>query len=169
MNASMKRQCQPCTACCDGWVRMNIGGTEVYPGRPCPHSTSKGCADYAQRPVEPCREFACGWVIENSPLPEWMNPARAGAIVLFGKRIWRGHAVDLAVPVGQIIPARALNWLFAFVQEHGRLLLYTEQLLQGNVPQKQQQVYAFGPPEFQNDMLSVQAQGVLLDMGNGRG
>ncbi|HEY5682465.1 MAG TPA: SEC-C metal-binding domain-containing protein, partial [Sulfuricaulis sp.] len=30
-----ERHCGTCTACCDGWVRMNIRGHEVYPGKPC--------------------------------------------------------------------------------------------------------------------------------------
>jgi hypothetical protein len=36
------RQCQPCTACCDGWVQITVKGCEAYPGHPCPHSTGKG-------------------------------------------------------------------------------------------------------------------------------
>ena len=76
------RQCQPCTACCDGWVQMNIRGAEVYPGCACPHSTVQGCDDYANRPVEPCHHFNCAWILPNSPLPEWFKPSTAKVIVL---------------------------------------------------------------------------------------
>ena len=53
---------------------MTIKGHPVYPGRPCPHSTGRGCDDYANRPKDPCIDFNCGWVVADSPLPEWMKP-----------------------------------------------------------------------------------------------
>ena len=124
------RQCQPCTACCDGWVQMNIRGAEVYPGCACPHSTGQGCNDYANRPVEPCHHFNCAWILPNSPLPEWFKPSAAKVIVLLNKTQWQGLAVDLAV-------------------QQGRPLLYTEQVLINGTMQKQQEVIAYGPAEFQ--------------------
>ncbi len=60
------RQCQPCTACCDGWVQITVKGCEAYPGHPCPHSTGEGCDDYENRPVDPCRKFECAWVKSGS-------------------------------------------------------------------------------------------------------
>ena len=98
---------------------MTIKGHPVYPGRPCPHSTGRGCDDYANRPVDPCIDFNCGWIVENSPLPEWMKPSNAKVIVVFNKFQWLGRAVDLAVPIGKRIPPRALNWLKAFAEQHG--------------------------------------------------
>ena len=143
------RQCQPCTACCDGWVQMTIREAEVYPGCVCPHSTGQGCNDYANRPVEPCHGFNCAWVLPNSPLPDWLKPSTAKVIVLFNKTQWQGLPVDLAVPVGKRIPPRALNWLKQFAEQHGRPLLYTEQAIINGKMQKQQDVIAYGPPEFQ--------------------
>jgi hypothetical protein len=131
---------------------MKIGGRDVYPGCPCVHSTASGCDDYANRPEDPCRRFVCGWVMDNSPLPDWMRPDQCGAIVLFNKFAWRGVPVDLAVPVGESIPARTLEWLKAFARQHGRPLLYAEQVKEAGVLQKQQQIYAHGPPEFQADI-----------------
>ena len=108
------RDCRPCTACCDGWLQIKVEGVPVYPGRPCPHSTGKGCNDYANRPVDPCVHFICGWRRDGSPLPEWMKPSNAKVIVLFDQSNWRGMPVDVAVPVGRRIPPRALNWLQQF-------------------------------------------------------
>lgn len=146
------RQCQPCTACCDGWVQMNIRGAEVYPGCACPHSTGQGCNDYANRPVEPCHHFNCAWILPNSPLPEWFKPSAAKVIVLLNKTQWQGLPVDLAVPVGKRIPPRALNWLKQFAEQQGRPLLYTEQAIINGKMQKQQEVIAYGPPAFQADI-----------------
>ena len=89
------RQCQPCTACCDGWVQMTINGHPVYPGHPCPHSTGRGCDDYANRPRDPCINFNCGWVVAGSPLPDWMKPEHAKVIVVFNKTTWRDLPVDV--------------------------------------------------------------------------
>ncbi len=157
-----KRQCQPCTACCDGWVQMVINGVDVYPGKPCPHSTGSGCDDYENRPEDPCHHFMCGWILENSPLPEWMQPENAKVIVLFNKFQWRNLPVDLAVPVGKRIPPRAIEWLKKFSKENGRPFVYTEQIVENGVFQKEQQVYGFGPAEFQKELLEQQKAGVSL-------
>ena len=156
------RECQPCTACCDGWVSMTIGEAEVFPGQACPHSTGKGCNDYANRPIDPCDQFNCAWIQENSVLPDWMKPNNAKAIVMLNKLQWHGHPVDLAVPVGKRIPPRTLNWLKDFAQQHARLLIYTEQIVKQGKFQKDQTVIAFGPPEFQQDIDQSQRAGIDL-------
>ena len=61
-----RRECQSCTACCDGWVAMTIDNEDIYPGRPCQHSTRQGCTIYQDRPVDPCVNFECGWMAKNS-------------------------------------------------------------------------------------------------------
>ncbi len=153
------RQCQPCTACCDGWVRMVIEGVEVYPGRPCPHSTGSGCNAYDSRPVDPCINFECGWKKENSPLPDWMRPDEARMMFLPAMRSWQGAPVDVAVPVGKRIPPRTLNWLKDFALKQSRPLIYLEQVLDENGFQKQSQVVAFGPPAFQQEIARLQEAG----------
>lgn len=157
-----KRQCQPCTGCCDGWVQMNIRGHDVYPGCPCPHSTGSGCDDYENRPIDPCDNFMCGWIIDDSPLPEWMKPSNARVIVIFNKMNWRGYPVDLAVPMGKKIPPRALNWLKSFAEQQGRPLLYMEQIEINGKFQKQQELLAYGPVEFQQEILQRHRDGGKL-------
>lgn len=156
------RECQPCTGCCDGWLQIRVNGEPVYPGHPCPHSTGKGCNDYANRPVDPCVHFECGWRKDGSPLPEWMKPNNAKVIVLFDQTNWRGIPVDFAVPVGRRIPPRALNWLKQFAQSHGRALLYSEQVVENGKFTVKQAVAAFGPPEFQQDVAQRMSRGEKL-------
>ena len=141
---------------------MTIQGHPVYPGRPCPHSTGRGCDDYANRPVDPCINFNCGWIAENSPLPEWMKPNNAKVIVIFNKTQWRGLAVDVAVPIGRRIPPRALNWLKEFAASKGRPLLFSEQVKEDGVFQRQQLFSAHGPPEFQQHIAQLTASGKPL-------
>jgi hypothetical protein len=141
---------------------MNISGIEVSPGHPCPHSTGSGCDDYAHRPRS-CVRFNCGWVIGDSPLPEWMRPDQAGVIVLFAKRRWLGRPVDVAVPVGRSIPPPALAWLKAFAERQQRPLLYTEQTLsEDGGYAAEQQVFGHGPPTFREQVAVWQARGEPL-------
>lgn len=149
------RQCQPCTACCDGWLQIRVNNLRVRPGHPCPHSTGSGCKAYDHRPDDPCRQFICGWRMGNSPLPEWMRPDNAKVIVLFDKYQWRGLPVDYAVPVGRRIPPRTLLWLKQFAQNQGRILLYAEQIIESGHYIAQQTVNAFGPAEFQHEAASA--------------
>ena len=50
-----------------------------------------------------CINFNCGWVVGESPLPDWMKPDNAKVIVIFNKITWHGLPVDVAVPVGRKI------------------------------------------------------------------
>jgi len=140
---------------------MKIGGVDVSPGHPCPHSSDNGCDDYANRPGT-CVRFECGWRMAESPLPEWMKPDQSGVIVLFAKRHWMGRPVDVAVPVGLRIPPRSLAWLKAFAEQHRRPLMYTENLLRNGRYEPTQQVYAHGPPAFQQQVAAWQAGGAPL-------
>lgn len=156
------RSCGTCTACCDGWVQMEIHGTAVIPGSPCPHSTGKGCAIYPDRPVEPCVNFNCGWINKNSPLPGWMHPPKGKCIVLFDKLRWNETPVDLAMPVGVKIPPRSLEWLKAFAEQHGRPLIYTEQIMQKGQFTNQQKVLGHGSAEFQQSLVQWLQKGRKL-------
>ena len=143
------RQCHPCTGCCDGWVKISITDYVTMPGKPCPHSTPNGCGDYENRPVDPCRKFICGWVVEDSPLPDWMKPNDAGVIVIFDKFRFSGVPVDLAVPTGKKIPHRSLDWLKRFALQYGRPLVYFENTKLKGKYTGESVLFAHGPPQFQ--------------------
>src|SRR5439155_10475649 len=64
--AASGRRCGECTACCDGWLKINVYGVEVYPGHPCPHSSGHHCLIYERRPLDPCQRFFCGWLDRKS-------------------------------------------------------------------------------------------------------
>jgi hypothetical protein len=155
----MQRVCQPCTACCDGWVQMNIDGEEVYPGRPCQHSTGKGCSIYPERPEDPCRRFQCAWIMENSGLPKWMKPNLAKVVVLPALQTWNGRPVDVAVPVGRRIPPRALKWLMDYAKTNLRPLIYFEQPNASKPLGRQQNMIGYGPPAFQQEILMMAQRG----------
>lgn len=153
------RSCQPCTACCDGWLQIHVSGLKVHPGKPCPHSTGSGCRIYAERPVDPCVNFVCGWKMEGSAMPDWMQPHNAKVIFLPNQTMWRNFPVDVAVPVGKRIPPRALNWLQQFSRDNNRMLLYSEQIAEQGTFTNRQRVAAYGPPDFQREMAERFADG----------
>ncbi len=137
-----QRRCGPCTACCDGWLRIEVYGHDVAPGKPCPFSTGASCSIYERRPVDPCQQFACGWLVAGSPLPEWMRPDTCGFVLLPAKFLWRGVPVDVAVPSAATSSEATLRWLLDFTVKNRRLILY----------QVDGEWFAFGPPAFQAEM-----------------
>lgn len=149
---SLPRICQPCTACCDGWLQIQVDGKSIFPGSPCHHSTGKGCNNYVNRPHDPCILFYCGWRAKDSLLPDWMKPSNAKVIVLFEQGIWRNFSIDLAIPVGRKIPQRALNWLTQNAESNTRLLIYSEQIVENGKFTGRQKVHAFGPADFQEEI-----------------
>jgi hypothetical protein len=65
---------------------------------------------------------------------------------------WRGLRVDVAVPTGAGPRRRALRWLQTFSRERQRPLLY----------QLEEEWYAFGPPEFQQEVRRRVERGETL-------
>src|SRR2546429_6417162 len=74
--ATSGRRCGECTACCDGWLKINVYGVEVYPGHPCPHSSGHHCLIYERRPLDPCRRFFCGGPRPSRPFQNGSTPAK---------------------------------------------------------------------------------------------
>jgi len=146
MNISTKRQCMPCTACCQGWLSAEIRGHKVCAGSPCPFSQPEGCTIYQTRPTDPCRNFVCSWLVDGSPLPHWMRPDQCGAIVLLAVP-WHGRLVIHATPVGNAIPEETLEWLKQYAQSTGRPLVFIERSMAGDT-YSGRKLFGFGPPEF---------------------
>lgn len=144
------RHCGPCTACCDGWLKGNILGHEVYPGKPCPYSTGHSCSIYEQRPQHPCRKFICGWLEANSPLPEEFRPDKLGVIFVIAE--WRGAPIYILAPAGRDPTPQLLEWVTRLSLRARRPFLY----------QARGEWYGVGPPEFQNEMLAKLARGEEL-------
>jgi hypothetical protein len=151
---SRARVCGGCTACCDGWLKIEIEGEAVYPGKPCPHSTGKGCRIYESRPHDPCRNFICGWLEPGSPFPDDFRPDRLGVIVLRAR--WRERAVFALVPAGRDPDAGLVEWMRALSNASGTPLLY----------QVQGEWYGHGPTELHRDLLAKKERGELLWSGS---
>jgi hypothetical protein len=91
-----------------------------------------------------------------------MKPDHGKVIVIFRKTRWAEFPVDLAVPVGKRIPPRSLKYLKDFSRDNNRPLIFTEQIIDGGKYQRQQRIFGYGPPVFQQDLLRWQQEGKSL-------
>lgn len=118
----------------------------MEPGRPCVHCTGRGCAIYPDRPENPCASFKCGWLQEDSPMPEELRPDRSGAIVILNRQ-WRRWRVIVAIPNGPEIPPETLEWLKAYAREQGLPLLFDVRLMQDGKYNGIKEM-GYGPADF---------------------
>ena len=101
---------------------------------------------YEKRP-DPCRKFICGWFEESSALPEDFRPDKIG--VIFVKATWRSLPIFVLTPAGRDPDGIPLDWMKKFSLESRSPFLY----------QSGGEWYAFGPEEFQREMLIKVANG----------
>lgn len=118
----------------------------MYPGNPCGHRRSGGCAIYETRPEQPCRTFECAWLQDEEAFPEEMRPDQCGAIILPG-RLWKEWLYLKAVPVGAIIPEATLEWLRVHTQAQDVPFIFSErELIDGQYHSGRDRAY--GSPDF---------------------
>ena len=142
-----ERACGTCTACCDGWAVATIRGHEMKPGVPC-HFRGEGCCTiYAERPVEPCRNFVCGWLAPGSPFPESFRPDRLGVMIVPTR--WRDAPAYVLKSAGRDPDEALLAWMREHSMATGRPFFY----------EQNGEKLGFGPPDFQQEMLARAARG----------
>lgn len=106
-----KRECNGCTACCEGWLHGISHGHYFQAGRPCHFKCEKGCAIYENRPENPCKTYSCEW-LNNYEIPEWMKPNLCGVIIT--RRAWKNGDYLSISEMGKKIDADVLNWIFLY-------------------------------------------------------
>ena len=115
------RNCDGCTACCQGWLSAEALGKRFFPGQPCHWMGCSGCTVYEDRP-KVCSDFQCAWK-DTHFLPEWFKPSQSNVICLW--RTWKQYedctpedrgGVYLSVSeMGERISAQCLAWLNNYV------------------------------------------------------
>jgi hypothetical protein len=139
-----KRQCYPCTACCEGWLTSKE--IDMAPGKPCQHCTTQGCAIYENRPKDPCKTYRCAWLQEDSELPDDYRPDLCGVIVSLNRK-WNGWTVIHAAPTGGEIPPETLEWIKSYAVKLGMPLMFQENLVEDGQFQAAK-IMGFGPRDF---------------------
>lgn len=107
-----QRECNGCTACCEGWLFGESYNQYFQSGRPCHFKCENGCAIYEKRPENPCKSYNCEWLV-NYDLPEWIKPNLSGVIIT--RREYGDKKTYLEVlEMGKKIDSTVLNWLFVY-------------------------------------------------------
>jgi SEC-C motif len=146
-----QRECGECTACCEGWMAATIFGHTMKPGLPCHFLKNGGCSIYQQRPDSPCRNFVCGWRAAESPFPDAFRPTLAKVIVV--RILWRERPAFLLCCAGREPDESLLDWMRQFSMATGQPFFY----------EQNGEKLGFGPPEFQQDMLSRRQGGDAME------
>ena len=141
-----KRQCFPCTACCEGWLGADTEEIKLSVNKPCVNCTNHRCGIYETRPVDPCRNFKCAWLAKDSPLPEEMKPIDCGAIVLLDYA-WHDRKVVSAIPTGKNIPKETLEWLMNYARNKPIPLIFVEHFFEDGKYNGYKRT-GYGPPSF---------------------
>jgi len=140
--AATERQCGACTACCDGWVKGTVEGHDMRPGQPCFFRGQGCCTIYDRRPLDPCRNFLCGWLQAQSPFPEGFRPDRLGVLIIPIR--WRERTAYILRSAGRDPDEALLGWMRDFSLKSGRPFFY----------EQRGERFGFGPREFQEEMLA---------------
>lgn len=77
----MKRTCDGCTKCCEGWLAADIDGHFMQPGIPCYFLKESKCTIYSTRPTV-CKEFLCAWMLDER-LDEDLKPDKIHQIITY--------------------------------------------------------------------------------------
>jgi hypothetical protein len=105
------RDCNGCTACCEGWLVGKVQNKYFQPGRPCHFKCESGCSIYEQRPENPCRIYSCEW-LNNLDIPEWLRPNLSKIIIT--RKQWKNGDYLEITEMGCKIDSTILNWLFTY-------------------------------------------------------
>ena len=112
----ISRNCNGCTACCDGWLTGEAHGRGFWPGRKCHFVSESGCTIYEQRPEDPCQTFKCEWLI-NPNFPEWLKPSLS-KVIFVGRSIGGINYVS-AHEAGSKMDSEVLSWfVMAHINKH---------------------------------------------------
>lgn len=145
-----QRNCQPCTACCEGWLDIQTPDAQAHLGQ--------ACAIYETRPVDPCQSFHCAWRIEGTLLPPQMRPDLSGAIVMMNQLEWQGEDVIVAIAIGARIPARTFHWLCSLAKLTDRPLVMVEFKQDAQGFNGEFNLHTIGSDEFKETMVTYFGQ-----------
>lgn len=139
----ISRNCNGCTACCDGWLTGEAHGHGFWPGRKCHYVSENGCTIYDQRPHEPCQTFACEW-LTNKNFPAWLKPSLSK--VIFVRREVKGIQYIFAHEAGGKMDSEVLSWfVMAYANKQFTNIAY--QLNRG--------INFMGTAEFMNAVMKL--------------
>lgn len=105
----MKRKCDGCTLCCEGWLAIDSNGIQASLNKPCVNlSCNVGCNIYAKKPADPCGNFKCLWLTDAEHVPPEMKPSIVKIIVQ--ERLVQGWHLPVLAAVATSKDSLDLEW-----------------------------------------------------------
>jgi hypothetical protein len=121
INILPEHSCGECTACCDGWLHGSAHGIQFYRGRKCSFVSDVGCSIYDERPDNPCKSFACDWLL-NKMMPLWMRPDKS-KVILVNREINNIKYIEM-MEAGQKVDSSILSWVLQTYLHNNVNILY---------------------------------------------
>lgn len=119
-----EHSCGECTACCDGWLYGQAHGISFYKGRKCAFVNDSGCSIYSERPDNPCKSFACDWLL-NKTMPSWMRPDKS-KVILVNREINNIKYIEM-MEAGQKVDSSILSWVLqTYLHNQINILYYVD-------------------------------------------
>lgn len=76
------------------------------------------------------------------------------------KLLWNGKLLDLVVPVGPVIPGKALKWLMEYAWKHGRPFICAVHKVNDGQLTGDRDIKVYAPQPMRDNIL------IWLDAGN---
>jgi hypothetical protein len=150
---NISRKCLPCSACCQGWLKIETPIAKASFGNACQHCSSMGCTIYESRPVEPCQKFVCAWLSHDSDLPAWMRPDSSHAIVMTDRLRWNNRPVITVTYTVSPAPSQTRDWLYKYSDESGMPLVTIEFLSDRGKTTHKKILSTHGPKDFSLEIM----------------
>jgi len=109
LEAIVRRHCDGCTLCCEGWLAIDSNGIKASLNKPCVNlSCNVGCNIYADRPSDPCGAFKCLWLTDAEHMTAEMKPSKTKVIVQ--ERLIQGWHFPVLAAVATNKESLDLEW-----------------------------------------------------------
>ena len=124
----LQRSCGECTKCCEGWLSGVVHGHQMSRGCRC-HYLESSCKIYEDRPVEPCRNYNCVWLMDEE-FPGWMKPNISGVIISKRKNVFptssgmKSIEYCESIETSEKISSDVLNWIVQWSAKNKKNIAY---------------------------------------------
>lgn len=136
----MSKTCGECTECCTGTLAGEVQGHKFNETTACFFLEDSKCTIYATRPDDPCRNYSCMWLNDES-IPDFMRPDKSN-VVLTQLSFNNIYYIDAREAARKSMTTTVLS----------NLLMYALHSKQNLVYYVDGQCYWYGEPDFMKIM-----------------
>ena len=118
----MSKTCDECTECCTGTLAGEVQGHRFDNTKACFFLKNNKCSIYATRPDDPCRNYSCMWINDES-MPDFMRPDKSN-VVLTQKAFGDIFYIDAREAARKSMTTTVLSNLIAYAFHTNQNLVY---------------------------------------------